>query len=298
MARDALYYQHKYKDLDGTYKPCDRLAVRPLLSRLSKRFGAIKAGTRKTPTDRAIRQDNAERIALMERRLVLKRRWAYLRYLHTRRALLQTEGVESVLVIGSGHGYAEITLALEFPGIHFHLTDIVTETTPNYHNAQKFVNEWGISNVTFGLRNILKPEPGRYDLVLSVEVLEHIENVTLAAAEMRAAANRYVFALVPFADKVTNADEDRRARLLKSHGHFVVGYDEGDLRTLFPDIVAMSGCYWEERGGAHRKRLYDMSNREINAHMGELQTEASQDLIDAVPRIYPEAQGIWLLARV
>lgn len=279
--------------------------MRSLLTSLSKRFDAARSGSSgvRASTGAAVKgppgePPNAERIELMKRRLVLKRRWAYLRYIHAREALLRAEGVESVLVIGSGHGYAEVTLALEFPGIHFHLTDIESATTPNYHNARKFAEEWGLSNVTFGLRDILSPEPGRYDMVSSVEVLEHIENDALAAAEMRAAANKYVFALVPFADKATNADQARRERLFKSHGHHVVGYDEEDLRGLFPDVVAMRGCYWKERGGAHRKRLYRMSNKEVSADMAGLRSEAHRDLVNAVPRVYPEAQGIWVLARV
>lgn len=270
--------------------------MRPLLARLSKRFNAARSST---PDGTASSEPpNAERIEFMERQLILKRRWSYLRYIHAREALLRAEGVESVLVIGSGHGYAEITLALEFPGIHFHLTDVVTETTPNYHNARKFAEEWDLGNVTFGLRNILSPEPGRYDMVSSVEVLEHIENDSLAAAEMRAAANKYVFALIPFADKATNADQAHRRRLFNSHGHYVVGYDEEDLRKLFPDVVVMRGCYWKEHGGAHRKRLYEMSNKEVRAGMAELQAEAHRDMVDTVPRVYPEAQGIWVLARV
>lgn len=80
---------------------------------------------------------NTRRIETIKRALVLKRKWAYPRYPHTREALLLTEGVETVLVTGSGHGLAEIKLALEFPEIQFHPTDIVTKTIPNYHNAQR-----------------------------------------------------------------------------------------------------------------------------------------------------------------
>lgn len=237
-------------------------------------------------------------LAVMKRKLLLKRRWAYLRYLHMRQALLLAKDVESVLVVGSGHGFAEVALALEFPYIRFHLTDVESETTPNYHRAEGLVEQWDLGNVTFGVSDILTPQPERYDLVASVEVLEHIENDTLASAEMRAAAAKYVFALVPFADDVTNRDEKMRARVWESHEHYRVGYDEKDLRKLFPNVVALRGCYWKENGGAHRKRLYDMSNEEIKARMLELQEEAQHDLIDATPVTYPEAQGIWVLARV
>lgn len=243
--------------------------MRAPLAKLSKKLDTVRAkvmdktvsaNPETQPLAKQTRA-NTRRIETMKRALVLKRKWAYLRYLHTREALLLTEDVETVLVIGSGHGFAEITLALEFPEIHFHLTDIVTETTPNYHNAQRLADKWSLENVTFGIRNILVPEKGRYDMVTSVEVLEHIENIALAAAEMRAAANRYVYALVPFADEAANSDKDRRARLFETLGHYVVGYSEEDLRGLFPGIVAVRGCYWREHGGVHRKRLYDTCPR-------------------------------------
>lgn len=163
--------------------------VAPARSQAPARADGVKPANQNKP------QRNVRRIEGMHRRFILKRKWAYLRYIHVREALLLTKDVESVLVIGSGHGFAEITLALEFPKIHFHLTDVVTETTPNYHEAQRLVNQWGLSNVTFGIRDILTPERGRYDMVSSVEVLEHIRNDALAVAQMRAAANKYVFAL-------------------------------------------------------------------------------------------------------
>jgi hypothetical protein len=265
------------------------------LSKLSKKINFAQARVL-NKTTRGER--DAQRSHSIDERLMMARRWAYLRYLHTREALLLTEDVESVLVIGSGRGYAELNLALEFPRIHFHLTDIESEKTPYYQNAQKIVEMWGMDNVTFGIRDILVPEPGRYDLVWSVEVLEHIKDDALAAAEMRAAANKYVFLLVPFGDKAANRDEERRARTWEAHGHYVVGYDEEDLRKLFPDIITMRGCYWMKIGVQHRKRLYSMSNEEIKANMSELRQEARRDIVDDIPYADGQAKAIWMLARV
>jgi SAM-dependent methyltransferase len=231
-------------------------------------------------------------------RLMLVRRWSYLRYLHMREGLYQAEGVESVLAVGCGRGYAEVALALEFPEIHFHLTDIESERTPNYYNAQKLVESWGLKNVTFGIRDILAPQPDRYELVASVEVLEHIENDVLAAERMNEAADKYVFALIPFADKAANSNEALRAKVYENHEHCRVGYDEDDLRTLFPDIVAVRGCYWKERGGKLREELNNMSDGEIKARLAELQAAAQEDIVDAVPADLSEALGIWMLAKV
>jgi hypothetical protein len=41
-----------------------------------------------------------------------------------------------------------------------------------------------------------------------------------------------------------------------------------------------------------------MSDEEIEAHLGELREEAQSDIVNAVPKIYPEAQGVWVLAEV
>lgn len=202
------------------------------------------------------------------------------------------------MAVGCGRGYAEVALALEFPGVHFHLTDIKGERTPNYSGARSLVAAWGLGNVTFGIRNILAPERDRYDLIASVEVLEHIQNDALAAAEMRAAANKYVFALVPFADRAANGNEVLRTRVYEKHGHYRVGYDEEGLRRMFPGVITVRGCYWQEYGGTHRERLDAMSDEDIQARLPELRAEAQADIVDLVPTTYPEAQGIWMLSEV
>lgn len=231
------------------------------------------------------------------KRLLLRRRWAFLRYVHLRRAFLLTEGVRSVLAVGCGHGYAELALAIEFPQVSFHLTDIQNERSPNYGRVQKLVQTWRIPNVTFGIQDILEPVPQRYDMVTSIEVLEHIEDHTRAAATMQAAAEKYVFALVSFADKATNADAHLRASVYERQQHYRVGYDAEDLQALFPRIVVMQGCYWRERGHAFRTRLHGMSNEEIIAHMDELRAEALLDIRDEAPTVYPDARGVWILAQ-
>ena len=231
------------------------------------------------------------------KRLLLGRRWRYLRYLHLREGFLFAKGVESVLSIGSGHGYSELALALEFPHVHFHLTDIETDKSPYYGPTQNLVKTWGVNNVTFGVHDILKPTTQRFDLVTSIEVLEHIENDSLAAAQMRAAANRYVFVLVPFGDKAANADAKLRQRVMENHEHFRVGYDAEDLRALFPSVVTIRGCYWKGRGQEFRKRLYDMTDDQVRDSIEDLQGEALGDIDTFIPTVYPEAQGIWMVAR-
>lgn len=234
----------------------------------------------------------------LERRLLLVRRWSYLRYVHLREGLLCARDIRSVLSVGCGRGFAELALALEFPDVRFHLTDVEGERTPHYQGAQRLADKLGLDNVTFGVRNVLEPGRKRYDLVASVEVLEHIENDALAAAEMRATANRYVFALVPFADAAAKRDENLRRKVYKSHEHFRVGYDIEDLTRMFPSVVAARGCYWRDRGGVFRQRLHEMSDEEVSASVHALREEARLDVVDEIPQVYPEAQGVWILSKV
>jgi hypothetical protein len=64
--------------------------------------------------------------------LMVRKRWAYLRYIQIREGLieaLKTAGeINSFLSVGCGSGLTEVALALEFPEIKFHLTDIDTNT--------------------------------------------------------------------------------------------------------------------------------------------------------------------------
>src|SRR4029453_16490620 len=83
--------------------------------------------------------------------------WRYLRYLHLREGLLAAQDCRSVLSIGCGRGLAELALAIEFPQVSFHLTDIEGEKTPHYGAAQNHVRRWKLGNVTFGVCDILQP---------------------------------------------------------------------------------------------------------------------------------------------
>ena len=117
-----------------------------------------------------------------------------------------------MLVVGGGYELAEVALAVEFPGMRFHVTDHggARHTTDR---ARKLIDTYGLTNIIFGELNILDPgDLPQHDLVYSVEVLEHIREDELAAANMRRLARKHVFALVPFAEDAVNADPARRAR--------------------------------------------------------------------------------------
>lgn len=231
--------------------------------------------------------------------LLLGKKWRYLRYLHAREAILLASDIKTVLVIGAGHGLAELGLALEFPNIEFYLTDHA-QATHSQLVCRDRVAKWNINNVHFFELDILSPKPniGNYDLVYSVEVLEHIENASKAVKNMIQIANKYIFCLVPFAESALNDDSFSRERALIRHGHHVVGYDSETLLALFPGSIEIRGCYWRDGGLILRNKLSSMSANEISLNLSELHEIAIKDLRLLVPSSTIEAQGIWVLSKL
>jgi len=238
------------------------------------------------------------RLREVRRRLVFYRSWSYFRYLHLREAFLLTRNVSSVLSVGSGRGLAELALAVEFPSVHFHLTDVRSPHAASADQVLALAREWGLENLTRSSHDILEPLPERYDLVASVEVLEHIEDHARAAAHMSRAARRYAFCLVPYADARTAADPARRRRAWEKDHHFRFGYAAEDLRALFPgEVIALRGCYWQEGGAGVVAAIKDRSDDALLASAPTVWKDAERDLIDRIPARYPEALGIWILVR-
>ena len=221
--------------------------------------------------------------------------WRYLRYLHLREGLLAAQDCRSVLSIGCGRGLAELALAIEFPQVSFHLTDIEGEKTPHYGAAQNHVRRWKLGNVTFGVCDILQSTmDGAADLICSVEVLEHIKDDAAAAQKMIKAARKAVFCLVPYADDETNANKDRQKRCWEKFEHYRPGYTPADLKRLFPGTIAMRGCYWRDAGALFRTKLTALPPEEITLALAD---EAAKDVREGLPSRFPEALGIWSLSR-
>jgi hypothetical protein len=64
-------------------------------------------------------------------------------------------------------------------------------------------------------------------------------------------------------------------------------------------LVKIKGVYWAEYGQPFYHKQEKMTNEEAVSQMETLAKEAQGDLlIDRVPVKYPEALGIWTLARV
>ena len=240
-----------------------------------------------------------ENLKSIHESLLLGKKWRYLRYLHAREAILLASDIKTVLVIGAGHGLAELGLALEFPYIKFYLTDHA-QATHSQLACRDRVTKWNINNVHFFELDILSPKPniGNYDLVYSVEVLEHVYDTSKAVKNMIQIANKYIFCLVPFAESALNDDSFKREQALIRHGHHVVGYDSETLLALFPDPIEIRGCYWRDGGLILRNKLSSMSANEISLSLSELHEIAIKDLRSLVPSSTNEAQGIWVLSKL
>jgi 2-polyprenyl-3-methyl-5-hydroxy-6-metoxy-1,4-benzoquinol methylase len=230
--------------------------------------------------------------------LLKAKTWRYLRYLHAKTALSLIENdIKTVLVIGAGHGIAELILALEYPHINFYLTDHKL-STHNISIGKNFISTFGIKNVSFGELDILYPNTyNKFDLVYSVEVLEHIKDDFLAVKNMHVLSEKYIYCLVPFAEEVLNKDPERLAHSLKKAEHHLVGYNLLRLVNLFPNIFVIRGCYWKNAGVEFRGKLELLDQEQIILEQESLMELAKQDLIDRIPLKMREGMGIWCLAK-
>lgn len=248
--------------------------------------------TNQSPTDSPFLEE-------IKLRLMLRRKWAYLRYLHLHQAFLLTKDVETFLSVGCGLGLAELALAVEFPDVQFHLTDF---DTTRLTMAQQMVKRWSLPNVSFGTYNALATSKNRYDLVASIEVLEHIQDDVLAIENMCLSAKKYVFALVPFAPVDVKADTKLQEYAWKKFEHYRYGYDASDLEQIFTglgqEVMTICGCYWHDAGFQLRQETEKLTDDDIRSQLFQLIQQAEKDLRPGIPESLEQASGIWTLVKI
>ena len=167
---------------------------------------------------------------------------------------------------------------------------------PNYHGALDLAWRWGVDNFKCSVWNVLQPTARRFDLVASTEMLEHVPDIARAVQNMRGAATKYVYCLVPFADDVTNRNPAMRRAAFARHEHVIFGLDQVALESLFGVTPNVAGAYWADAGQPFRKKLLGMTPDEIVAAVPELIDLAAQDLRNAIPSTLEDAAGIKILA--
>ena len=245
----------------------------------------------------------ADLCTLILHKLLQRKTWNYLRYLHAEKAIRSLlvrypNSVSSVLVIGCGTGLAETLLAVKYPEIYFTLTDY-QGATHNTEEARSMQSEYGLKNISWSGLDLLDSSSyqSQFDLVYSIEVLEHIEDDHLAVQNMHKLSKRYVFCLVPFSEESRNSDSLLREKVWKNHEHYLCGYNLERLIKLFPSIINISGCYWKRYGCLFRKKLTSLSAQQITDDMPTLLDEAKSDLVDEIPTTVGDALGIWIIAK-
>lgn len=152
--------------------------------------------------------------------------WAFLRYIHLRDFISSQSNINSVGVCGTGMGFAELALALEFPNLDFYLTDIICEGRPNFHRVMELTFRYNLRNIRFGIWDTLKKSPQKFDSIVSTEILEHIKEAGLALQNMIDACNKSVYCLAPYAPEDVNLNIENRLAAYIQHEHFVCGFDE------------------------------------------------------------------------
>jgi len=238
------------------------------------------------------------KIQRIELQLMRARKWRYLRYLHLHEYIKGVaDQLTTACICGTGHGLAEVALALEFPHIKFTLTDIISTGYPNYHGAMQLSWNWDIENIEFSIWDVLHPTSKKFDIVCSTEMLEHISNPMLAAENMRAASRKYIYCLVPFSDWKTNMDLKARQRAFERHEHQFYGFDRQMLEGFFGAATRISGVYWHNAGLLLRNELSKLNPNEIAERFDELKVLACEDIRDEIPDSLDEASGIKILSR-
>ncbi|MEW6661082.1 MAG: class I SAM-dependent methyltransferase [Bacillota bacterium] len=184
----------------------------------------------------------------LERFMIRRGGWTYLRLIYLLDSLQQIPLPRNVLSYGCGMGFHEYYLARAFPSVQIDALDIdsraIGYACRHYHAP----------NLRFILGDYQQVRQA-YDLVFSIEVLEHIPEPWPVLTAMCRHAN-YLFLLVP---QWHNTTPEQKEHLRRALGHQHVGFTRQEickhLRANGFRMLKHSNCYWEDRGGLARRLL-------------------------------------------
>jgi hypothetical protein len=225
-------------------------------------------------------------IQKLKLRLLQEKKWRYLRYLHLHDCLkIIEQNIKNCLIIGGGKGIAELLLAIEFPHIHFYITDIYKKNNnqysyPNYIGAIETSYKWNISNITFGILDIFEKYPQKYDFIATTEVLEHIKQASEAFANMEVHCLKYIYCLVPYANNNDNSDLIKLKKAWDNHEHYLVGYNLSNFKSLINptfDILYNKRVYGVQSQNL-RKEINTYEKDKISVEQKTLENIFQQDL--------------------
>jgi SAM-dependent methyltransferase len=233
-------------------------------------------------------------------RIALRRRWALHRHVHLLAAFdacVRQQRIGSFLSIGCGLGLSELYLAAHHPQVEFTLTDFDER---RIKSARRIAAHGRLENVRFAQLDLLDPPDGiRFDVVASIEVMEHIEDDRRAAANYRALASSYLYVLVPGCSEADLTDEREIASAWRRCKHYRPGYTERTLPALFEgaDVEWLRPCYIRPDALQLRLEVEAIDDERVRATRGALFARAARDVGLEFP-VTEGAAGIELLAHV
>jgi SAM-dependent methyltransferase len=225
---------------------------------------------------------------------VRQKRYYFLRLAHLMDAVGRIpEPITDVLSFGAGMGHEEAFLAGRFPSTRVVATDRVL-TTPDSP----------IPNLRFEPLDLLAPPgPERFDLVLSIECLEHIEDYRRAfrhqAARVR--PGKYLYISVPFASREQQRDADLQRTARELCEHVTPGLTVEDLEELFAEngleVLHASNMFHLDIVLPVRHIVEAMDAAELHAGAEAIANVLLLDLQDRRVSSSRESEGLRFLGR-
>lgn len=156
----------------------------------------------------------------------------FLREWHVKRAIRQLltarHGKTDIYDAGSGFGQYSYYIARKYPNVRIFAVDVKDEQV---EDCRKFFSERRISNCTFTVEDLTVIEhKNLYDLILSVDVMEHIaDDVTVFKNFYRALRpGGHLFINTPSDLGGSDAHSPDDASFIEEHARN--GYNEGEMR--------------------------------------------------------------------
>jgi SAM-dependent methyltransferase len=230
---------------------------------------------------------------------ILRRRtWSLHRHVHLVAAFEQVHAetpLSSVVSVGCGAGLSELFLAARHPEVRFTLTDF---DASRLEGAEARMTALELSNVSFETLDLLaEPSGPTYDLVTSIEVLEHIDDDGLAARHLARLTHDHLWILVPFCRESALTNPASLQRAWEKFEHHRPGYTFETLGRLVEgsDVRWMRNCYRPPDALTLRQRLSQATDDELRRDRDELIRSALEDVGD--DHRQDKSGGIEVLAR-
>ncbi|MBW7886730.1 MAG: class I SAM-dependent methyltransferase [Bacteroidetes bacterium] len=130
---------------------------------------------------------------------------------------------------GSGFGQYSYFLAKNFPNVSIHAIDVKEDYI---EDCRQFFAQAGIHNVQFGVEDLTVPtHVNRFDFILSVDVMEHIEDDVQVFKNFYAAMKNGGRLLIHTPSNLGGSDVHKEGDKSFVEEHARDGYDVNDLRT-------------------------------------------------------------------